>query len=69
MSDEESRTAERAGAVPADGERVEDDGARDALLSRLRLIEDQPLETRAEALALVHDELRARLESGDAPRG
>lgn len=69
MSDEESRTAEPERAAPVDGERREDDGARDALLSRLRVIEDQPLETRAEALALVHDELRARLESGDAPRG
>lgn len=39
-----------------------------ALLSRLNLIEDQPLEDRAAALAQLHDELRARLESGDAPR-
>lgn len=39
-----------------------------ALLTRLRVIEDQPLETRAEALAQVHDELRAQLESGDAAR-
>ena len=40
----------------------------DALLSRLRLIEDQPLADRAEALAQVHEELRTRLEAGDAPR-
>ena len=39
-----------------------------ALLSRLRVIEDQPLDTRAEALAQLHDELRAQLESGDAGR-
>ena len=39
-----------------------------ALLSRLRVIEDQPLETRAESLAQVHDELRAQLEAGDATR-
>jgi hypothetical protein len=39
-----------------------------ALVSRLRVIEDQPLGDRADALAQVHDELRARLESGDAPR-
>jgi hypothetical protein len=39
-----------------------------ALLSRLRVIEDQPLETRAEALAQLHDELRAQLEAGDAAR-
>lgn len=44
------------------------DQARDALLSRLRVIEDQPLETRAEALGHLHEELRARLEAGDAPR-
>lgn len=39
-----------------------------ALLSRLRVIEDQPLADRAAALGQLHDELRARLESGDAPR-
>jgi hypothetical protein len=32
------------------------------------VIEDQPLETRAEALGHLHDELRIRLEAGDAPR-
>ncbi len=37
-----------------------------ALLSRLRVIEDQPLETRAEHLAQVYEELQAALESGDA---
>ncbi len=37
-----------------------------ALVTRLRVIEDQPLETRAEALAQVHEELRAMLEAGDA---
>jgi hypothetical protein len=39
-----------------------------ALVSRLRVIEDQPIADRADALTQVHDELRARLESGDAPR-
>lgn len=43
-------------------------GADDALLSRLNLIEDQPLESRAAAFAQVHDELQARLEGGDAHR-
>lgn len=38
----------------------------DALLSRLRLIEDQPLESRAVAFTQVHDELQARLEGGDS---
>lgn len=37
-----------------------------ALVTRLRVIEDQPLETRAAALAQVHEELRAMLEAGDA---
>ena len=38
----------------------------DTLLSRLRLIEDQPLERRAEAFTKVHDELQSALERGDA---
>lgn len=41
----------------------------DALVSRLHLIEAQPLETRAEALGHVVDELRAMLEAGDARPG
>ncbi|MFT4029430.1 MAG: hypothetical protein QM675_06100 [Protaetiibacter sp.] len=44
------------------------DAEPSALLSRLRVIEDQPLEHRAAALAQLHDELRSRLEAGDAPR-
>lgn len=44
------------------------DGEPTALVSRLRVIEDQPLADRAAALAQLHDELRARLEAGDAPR-
>jgi len=39
-----------------------------ALLSRLRLIEDQPLEARAEAFVQVHDELQSILEHGDTHR-
>jgi hypothetical protein len=39
----------------------------DALLSRLRVIEDQPLEQRAAAFVQVHDELRTALEGADAP--
>ena len=38
----------------------------DALLSRLRVIEDQPLETRAAAFTQLHDELQSRLEGGDS---
>ncbi|HMM83590.1 MAG TPA: hypothetical protein PJ998_10495 [Terrimesophilobacter sp.] len=39
----------------------------DALLSRLRVIEDQPLEKRAEAFTQLHDELRRALEGSDHP--
>jgi hypothetical protein len=37
----------------------------DALVPRLKLIEDQPLESRADAYAQLHEELRAQLEGGD----
>ena len=39
---------------------------QDALLDRLRLIEDQPLESRAAAFTQVHDELRSALERADS---
>ncbi|MBK4347648.1 hypothetical protein [Lacisediminihabitans changchengi] len=42
-------------------------GETDALLSRLRVIEDQPLDTRAEAFVQIHDRLRATLEGSDSP--
>ena len=49
------------------GERNEHNRAdeSDALLSRLRVIEDQPLDTRAEAYAHVHEQLQSELEGGD----
>jgi hypothetical protein len=50
-------------APDAEPERGEEPSA---LATRLRVIEDQPLETRAEALAQLHDELRSMLEAGDA---
>jgi len=48
-----------------------EDRADDELISRLRLIEEQPLTTRAEAYAALHDELARRLDSGppDAAAG
>ena len=58
---------EDAGAVTTPSAPASDEEPS-ALLSRLRVIEDQPLETRAEALAQLHDELRAQLEAGDAAR-
>ena len=36
----------------------------DGLWSRLRLIEGQPLDARADAYAVLHDELSRRLDSG-----
>jgi hypothetical protein len=36
----------------------------DGLWSRLRLIEGQPLGSRADAYAALHDELSRRLDSG-----
>jgi hypothetical protein len=58
------------GAAPADPSQnpASSDDEPSALLSRLRVIEDQPLEARAESLAQLHDELRAQLEAGDATR-
>ena len=38
------------------------------LLSRVRLIEDQPLEARADAFAQIHEELQSTLESSDHNR-
>lgn len=37
-------------------------GDESALLSRLRVIEDQPLESRAAAFVQIHDRLQATLE-------
>jgi hypothetical protein len=38
----------------------------DALVSRVSLIEEQPLEERAAAFVAVYDELRAALEGSDS---
>jgi len=40
----------------------------DALLSRLLVIEDQPLDARAEAYSHVHEQLQSELEGGDTHR-
>ena len=55
-----------AGTV--DGDRPDDESAPDGLLSRLEVIEEQPLEARAESYAQLHEELSTRLEGADAPR-
>lgn len=66
MMDDTENDDHDAGAHTETSPRSDDDPS--ALLSRLRVIEDQPLETRAESLAQLHDELRAQLEAGDATR-
>jgi len=44
------------------------DEPTDALWSRLRLIEGQPLADRADAYGALHDELMKRLESAPGAR-
>ena len=59
-----SDTTEPGSSEPYSSER-DDVSSDDALLSRLRLIEDQPLADRADAFGQLHDELRTALEAGD----
>jgi hypothetical protein len=63
--DETSRTSTSSADAEARADRDRDEET-DALLSRLRLIEDQPLDARAAAFTQLHDELRAALEGGDS---
>lgn len=71
MSDDADDTPTEAPAVDVAGPVVVDDDVAEELVSRLELIEGQPLGERAASFALLHDELRARLEGGDgaASRG
>jgi hypothetical protein len=62
-----SDTAQSDEKDAASAAAVTPDDDQNALATRLRVIEEQPLETRAESLAELHDELRAMLEAGDAP--
>jgi len=58
--------ADSRGIVP----RVSDqESTPPALVERLQLIEEQPLDARAEALGQLYEELRAMLESGDSAPG
>jgi hypothetical protein len=50
----------------SDDENADAPGETNTLVSRLRVIEDQPLESRAVAFAQIHEELQARLDSGDS---
>ncbi|WP_043674796.1 hypothetical protein [Clavibacter michiganensis] len=72
MSDDADDIPTDAPAVEAAGAEASDDhDVAEELVSRLELIEGQPLGERAASFALLHDELRARLEGGDgaASRG
>jgi hypothetical protein len=51
------------------GERDSAAGDADGLVSRLRVIEDQPLDARAGAYGALHAELKAVLDSADRPVG
>ena len=66
VADTESTGTESTDTDRAASERAAGSEETNALLSRLRLIEDQPLESRAVAFAQIHEELHARLDSGDA---
>jgi len=46
----------------------EQDYPADGLVSRVHLIDEQPLEERAAAYGQLVDELRATLEGSDAPK-
>jgi hypothetical protein len=71
VSDDADDTPTEASAVDVAGPVAVDDDVAEELVSRLELIEGQPLGERAASFALLHDELRARLEGGDgaASRG
>lgn len=43
--------------------------ASDGLMSTLSVVENQPLEQRAEGYAQLYEALRAQLEGGDLPSG
>ncbi len=60
---------DRAGTEDTSAAREDtaDDEAEDALLSRLRLIEERPLEERAEAYLRIHGELLEALEGEETP--
>lgn len=47
---------------------ADDNPGAEPLASRLRSIDELPLAQRAEGYVQLHDELRDRLEGGDAPQ-
>ncbi|WP_317228890.1 hypothetical protein [Clavibacter sp. MX14-G9D] len=71
MSGDHAHPHDGLGTAAPGHDAAEDGDVAEELVSRLQLIEEQPLRERAAAFALLHDELRARLEGGDgvAARG
>ncbi|MCU1585545.1 MAG: hypothetical protein JWM49_2101 [Microbacteriaceae bacterium] len=53
-------------AAPDDAASQHESSDSSALLSRLRVIEDQPLDQRAAAFTQIHDRLQSTLEGGDS---
>jgi len=62
------RDDEDAVTEPEGDPAAPDASENDALLQRLGLIEDQPLDERADAYARVHAELHSHLEGSDERR-
>lgn len=59
MSDEWGEQGDDDASAPSD---------HDGLVSRVRVIDDQPLGDRAEAYGQLVEELRTQLEGSDSPR-
>lgn len=57
MSDPDATSVASAGDVQENN----------SLMSQLRVIEDQPLASRAAAFGQIHERLQRRLEGGDTP--
>lgn len=77
MFPNDSRSGGNLVDVTTEDDRTEDAGTEtaadtgtpdDGLVSRLAVIEDQPLESRAAAYSQLLDQLQGRLEGGDVPR-
>ncbi len=69
MTMSDASSADSSADSSTDSSADSSDLETNALLSRLRVIEDQPLESRAAAYAQLHDTLQARLEGRDAIDG
>lgn len=65
--EDEPATADAGTPQPAAADTGPAQPAAAELLSRLALIEGQPLEGRADAYVQLHDEFLRRLESADEP--